>query len=382
MELPNNISIIKHFENLEDPRVLRTRRHPLVSIIVLAVAGVICNCDSWVEIQEFAKTKKKFFENFLSLPGGIPSHDTLGRVFSVLDARAFQDCFVSWVKELVGINQGKVVAIDGKTVRGSHNRTSGKSAIHMVSAWVSENSVVLGSVKTEAKSNEITAIPELLKLLLLDGCIVTIDAIGCQKTIVSEIIKKNSDYCIAVKENQHQLHEGIKESFKGHLQTKEVETYETLEKSHGRMEKRKYTLITDQEYLDYLNPKGAWKNLKSIGQVESKRTVNGVTSKEKRYYILSVNEVKQFAEAVRNHWGIENKLHWVLDVIFKEDQSRVRTGQADQNLCVLRHMAVNLIRQNKSKGSVKTKRLKSGWDENFLVEVLTPETFLKTTVNC
>lgn len=372
MELPN-ISITKHFENLEDPRVLRTRKHSLISIIVLAVAGVICNCDSWVEIQEFAETKKKFFEKFLPLPGGIPSHDTFGRVFSVLDATSFQDCFVSWVRELIELNKGRLVAIDGKTVRGSHHLNTGKRAIHMVSAWVSENSVVLGSVKTEAKSNEITAIPELLKLLLLDGCIVTIDAMGCQKEIVSELVKRHSDYCIAVKENQHRLYEGIKESFRVPLQTKEVETYETLEKSHGRTEKRKYTLLTDQEYLDYLNPGGDWKNLKGIGQVESKRTINGVTSQEKRYYILSINQVKQFAEATRNHWGIENKLHWVLDVIFREDQSRVRTGQADQNFCILRHMALNLIKQNKSKGSIKTKRLKSGWDENFLVEVLTPQ---------
>ena len=378
MELPN-ISITKHFENLEDPRVLRTRRHPLISIIVLAVAGVICNCDSWVEIQEFAKTKKKFFEKFLSLPSGIPSHDTFGRVFSVLDAKAFQDCFVSWVRELIDLSQGKLipgktVAIDGKTVRGSHNQAVGKRAIHMVSAWVSDNSLVLGSVKTEAKSNEITAIPELLKLLLLDGCIVTIDAMGCQKEIISELVKKDADYCIAVKENQPRLYEGIKESFRLPLQTKVVETYETSEKSHGRTEKRKYTLLTDQEYLDYLNSEGDWKNLRSIGQVESKRTINGVTSKETRYYILSINQVKQFAEATRNHWGIENKLHWVLDVIFKEDQSRVRTGHSDQNFCILRHLALNLIKQNKSKGSIKTKRLKSGWDENFLVEVLTPKT--------
>lgn len=372
VKLPDTLTIVRHFGTLEDPRVLRQQRHPLISIIVLAVAGVICHCDSWVEIEEFAKTKETFFKTFLSLPNGIPSHDTFGRVFSVLDAKAFQDCFVAWVKGLIALSKGRVVSIDGKTVRRSHNQSIGKDAIHMVSAWVSENSVVLGAVKTEAKSNEITAIPELLRLLLLDGCIVTIDAMGCQKKIVSEIVKKNADYCIAVKENQKTLYDGIKDSFKGTAYIKERETYETLEKGHGRIEKRVYTVITDQEYLTYLNPDGSWKKLNSIGHVVATRTIKGITSQENRYYILSITQAQQFAHAVRNHWGIENSLHWVLDVDFKEDQCRIRSGYADQNMAVLRHMAINLIKQNKTKGSIKTKRLKSGWDENFLVQVLTP----------
>lgn len=370
--LPPGISIIHHFETLEDPRVFRTQRHPLISIIVLAVAGVICHCDSWVEIEEFAITKESFFKTFLPLPNGIPSHDTFGRVFSVIDARAFQDCFVSWVQTLVSSIHHKTIAIDGKTLRRSHGQSHGKKPLHMVSAWAQEYGIVLGAVATEEKSNEITAIPELLHLLFLDGCMVTTDAMGCQKKIIHDIVAKKSDYCIAVKENQKQLYEAVRDSFIDTTQTQGTETYETLEKGHGRIEKRVYTIITDKLYLEYINPTGAWEQLKSVGQVEATRTINGISSKEKRWYILSTTDVKIFAHAVRNHWSIENKLHWVLDVNFNEDQCRIRSGHADQNMAVLRHIAINLIRKNTTKGSIKTKRLKSGWDEQFLLQVLNP----------
>lgn len=370
--LPQGISIIQHFETLEDPRMLRTQRHSLISIIVLAVAGVICHCDSWVEIEEFAKTKEAFFKTFLSLPNGIPSHDTFGRVFSVIDARAFQDCFVSWVKELVQHVHGNVVSIDGKTLRRSTSQSKGKSALHMVSAWTQEYGLVLGAIATHAKSNEITAIPELLRLLFIEGCMVTTDAMGCQKKIIHDIVERKADYCIAVKENQKQLYEAVKDSFIDITQTNEKETFETVEKGHGRIEKRVYTIITDQRYVEYINPTGAWEHLKGVGQVEATRTINGISSQEKRYYILSSTDVKQFAHAVRNHWGIENSLHWVLDVDFNEDQCRIRSGYADQNMAVLRHIAINLIKKNTTKGSIKTKRLKSGWDETFLLQVLTP----------
>lgn len=267
--LPPGISIIHHFETLEDPRMLRTQRHSLISIIVLAVAGVICHCDSWVEIEEFAKTKEAFFKTFLSLPNGIPSHDTFGRVFSVIDARAFEDCFVSWVKELVQHNPGKVISIDGKTLRRSTNQSTGKSALHMVSAWAQEYGVILGAVATREKSNEITAIPELLRLLFIEGCLVTTDAMGCQKKIVHDIVTKKADYCIAVKENQKQLYEAVKDSFIDTTQTQEKETFETVEKGHGRIEKRVYTIITDQRYLEYINPLGAWVH-GSISRVSDK----------------------------------------------------------------------------------------------------------------
>ncbi len=367
-----HLTIVEQFSSLEDPRDIKAKKHQLLSIIVLAVAGVICGAESWVEIEEFGKTKETFFRDWLPLENGIPSHDTFGRVFAMLDAKAFQEHFVAWVKQLVTANAGNVVAIDGKTVRRSHDKAIGKDAINMVSAWAQDNRLVLGQVKTEEKSNEITAIPELLRLLLLDGCIVTIDAMGCQKEIINTIVERKADYAIAVKENQKTLYESIKDSFAEAIPDDVAhESYETIEKGHGRIEKRTYSIITEESYLDYVNPRHAWTKLNGIGMVKAERTIKGVKSQEQRYYITSIQRAKVFAHAVRNHWGIENSLHWVLDTSFHEDQCRIRSGYADQNFAVLRHIALNLIRQHQGKGSVKTKRLKSGWDDQFLLAVLT-----------
>ena len=376
MDTSAHISITKHFADLEDPRVLRTQRHSLLSIIVLAVCAVICGADTWVDIEEFGKTKLTWFQTWLYLPNGIPSHDTFGRVFALINPSQFQQHFLSWVQELIVFTKGQIIALDGKTLRRSHDQSAGKDAIHIISAWATTNRVVLGQLKTDAKSNEITAIPELLSLLDIADCTITIDAIGAQTAITKQIISQKADYVIALKENQKTLYEGVKEAFteagKNTRWTVQYDTYETMEKGHGRIETRKYSVITDTAYLKYLNPDGVWARLSGIGMVEAERIVNGKATKEMRYYLLSSTKgAKVFADAVRRHWGIENQLHWVLDIAFREDESRIRKGGADQNFAVLRHIALNLIRQETGKGSVKTKRLKAGWDESYLLKVLT-----------
>lgn len=372
------LTIIKHFADLEDPRILKKERHNLLSIIVIALCAVVGGADTWVDIEEFGNSRMNWFSTFLELPNGIPSHDTFGRVFAILDAEAFSSCFVSWVQELITETKGQVIAIDGKTLRRSHNGAVGKEAIHMVSAWATANGVVLGQYKVDEKSNEITAIPALLNLLDISGCTITVDAIGAQKEIVKEIVDKKADYVIGLKENQKTLYKAVKDTYQEARDTKwkgiEHDSYETMEKDHGRVEKRTYTTITDQEYMGYFNQNKEWKGLKSVCIVESERTVKRKTSTEVRYYLSSKKGAKQVAEAVRGHWGIENSLHWILDIAFREDESRVRIGHADHNFAILRHIALNLIKQNKSKGSVKTKRLRAGWNHEFLLQLLSPQT--------
>lgn len=369
------LSITEHFIDLEDPRLLRKQRHKLIDIVVLAICAVICHADTWVDIEEFGKTRITFFRKFLELPNGIPSHDTFGRVFSVLDAKVFQNHFLSWVRSLIVFTHGQVISLDGKTLRRSHKKEVGKDAIHIVSAWASANRVVLGQVKVSEKSNEITAIPELLKLLALEGCTVTIDAMGCQTAIAEQIRKQGADYVLALKENQDNLYKEVIATFamgkKENFSSLEHTQYETVEKGHGRIETRRYATITDASVLSYLNPDRSWKDLSAIGMVESERTIGETTTQETRYYLLSSTKgAAVFAQGVRSHWGIENQLHWVLDIAFREDESRIRNGDADANFAVLRHIALNLIRQDKSKGSVRTKRLKAGWDENFMLQML------------
>ncbi len=356
------ISITQHFINLEDPRLLRKQQHKLIDIIVIAICAVICGADTWVDVAEFGKTRIVWFRTILELSNGIPSHDTFGRVFAVLDAQSFQQSFLSWVQSLIRFTKGQIISIDGKTLRRSHDKGIGKEAIHMVSAWAGANHVVLGQLKVNAKSNEITAIPQLLKLLDIAGCTVTIDAMGCQKEIAKQIRKKKAEYVLALKENQENLYKEVIQTFimgkKESFSSLAHSYYETLEKGHGRIELRKHYVITEPSILVYLDPKHEWKNLSGIAMVESERTIADKTTKESRYYILSsAKGAASFSHAVRSHWGIENRLHWVLDIAFREDESRVRKGNADANFAVLRHIALNLIRQNKSKGSVHTKSL-------------------------
>ncbi len=366
-------SITSFFSVLEDPRSDHTRRHKLIDIMTIAICGVICGADSWVELEQFGKSKEEWLKGFLELPNGIPSHDTFGRVFALLDAQQFRDCFLAWVQAVSAVTRGQVIAIDGKTLRRSHDKSLGKSAIHMVSAWASENRLVLGQTKVAEKSNEITAIPELLALLDISGCIVTIDAMGCQKEIARLIIEDSGDYVLALKENQGQLYREVKELFEDEgLVASEGDFHETVNKGHGRLEHRRCWSIADQEYISYLNLKGEWRGLRSVAKVTGERRIGEKVSIESRYYISSLpGGAEQLLRAVREHWGIENSLHWVLDIAFREDESRVRKGHGPENLATMRHMALNLLRrETSSKGGVKARRLRAGWDETYLLKVL------------
>ena len=324
------------------------------------------------DVELFGRSKYDWLKRFLKLPNGIPSHDTFGRVFSLIDPAQFQRCFVDWVKGISELTQGEIIAIDGKTLRGSYDRSRRRSAIHMVSAWAQKNSLVLGQVKVADRSNEITAIPRLLSMLEVSGCIVTIDAMGCQKEIAAKIIESGADYALSVKKNQPQLYEDIAETFADSLENISHNFSETVDKGHGRIEIRKCWAISERDYLDYVNVNGRWKNLSSIAMVESERRVDGETTVESRFYISSLpSDADRLLAATRGHWSIENSLHWVLDISFREDESRVREGNAPENLAVIRHMALNLLKQDRTvKASIKGKRKRAGWDNDFLLAVI------------
>lgn len=379
------LTLGEHFASLEDPRVERTKLHPLFSIVTIALCAVICGAETWDDIAEFGRTKREWLGSFLELPNGIPSHDTFNRVFQMLDPKQFEACFLSWTRAVSGVLKG-VIALDGKTLRGSRGQPSdkaAKAAIHMVSAWASQNRLVLAQVKVDEKSNEITAIPELLRALAIEGCIVTIDAMGTQREIAKLILEQGGDYVLALKENQPTLYQDVVEMFEhakqGTIEELVIEDERTIEKGHGRIDVRRYRVIPDLDVLEWLQEGSEghnWPGLKGIGMVEAERRIGEKRSTETRYYLLSAPlSAKAFGEATRSHWGIENRVHWVLDVGFHEDQSRIRSGNAAENLAVLRHLALNLLQhQSEPKNrrlSVKGRRLKAGWDNDYLLRILT-----------
>ncbi len=376
MENQQATSLIAFFTELDDPRMERTKRHELSDIIAITILGVLCGADSWVDVELFGNSKREWLERFLEMPNGVPSHDTFGRVFAAIDAEQFQRCFIEWVKGISDITDGQIVAIDGKTLRRSHDRDAGKAAIHMVSAWASANRMVLGQVKVDDKSNEITAIPRLLEMLELNGCIVTIDAMGCQKSISRKIVDEGADYALALKENQVSLHDEVVEMFDQALRTDfaelEHDRYETVEKSRNRMETRRCWAVSDADHILYFNECGEWAKLRSVAMVESERVVDDKRTRQRRYYISSLpGNAKLLLEAVRGHWGIENCVHWSLDVSFGEDASRARKGNSAETLSVIRRMALNLLKQESSlKVGIAAKRKRAGWDTDYLLKVL------------
>ncbi len=376
MEGTPAVSLIEHFAKLKDPRIDRTKHHNLIDIVVIAICAVIGGADSWADVELFGKSKKEWFSKLLDLPNGIPSHDTFGRVFARLDAEQFENCFIDWVRAVSDVVEGQIVAIDGKTIRRSHDRFIGKSAIHMVNAWASANRLILGQTKVDERSNEITAIPELLRVLDVSGCIVTIDAMGCQKDVATTITSQNADYVLALKRNQPELYQDVKDTFEqarrdGFANLKH-DFHETVNKGHGRIETRRCWAISDSAHINYVNDRQQWSNLTSLVMVESERLVEGQTSVKTRYYISSLpNRAEVLLGAVRGHWGIENSVHWVLDVTFGEDNSRVRKGNASENLSILRRFALNLLkRETTSKSSIAAKRKRAGWDTDYLRTVL------------
>jgi predicted transposase YbfD/YdcC len=378
MEETRSAALLEHFGELADPRIERHKEHKLIDVLVIAICAILCGANDWVAVETFGQAKRAWFERCLDLAHGIPSHDTFGRVFALLSPQALQGCFLRWIQAVAQVTAGQVVAIDGKTLRRSYDRRSAKAAIHMVSAWATYNRVVLGQLKTEEKSNEITAIPELLKVLDVSGCIVTIDAMGCQKAIAEQIVEQEAEYVLALKQNHGALYAAVVQQFaEAHHTPSEKSTlqaYETEEQRHGRVEiRRHWTLEAPQDLVQ----KDAWAQLRCLGMVESERHLQDEVTIEQRYYLASLpNDVKQFAYAVRAHWGIENCVHWVLDVAFREDESRVRLGHAPENLAVLRHIALNLLRQDTSTTlGIHNKRLKAGWDDAYLANLVFGHTF-------
>jgi predicted transposase YbfD/YdcC len=376
MNQTSPLSVREHFESVDDPRVERTKEYELLDIIVIAICAVICGADDWVDIAGWGTEKIDFLRQFMPLDNGIPSHDTFGRVFSRLDSVQFQAAFLSWVQSAFEVSDGQVVAIDGKQMRRSHDRHVGKAAIYMVSAWASLNHLTLGQRKVDDKSNEITAIPELLKVLALQGCIVTIDAMGCQKEIATTILDQQADYVLALKENQEHLYQDTVDLFRHLEQTPahglNTDYVRTVEKDHGRLEIRECWTVTDPQFFPYFRTSQDWPQLQTLVKVRRERRLADKTTLETHYYIASLSgSAPILLNAVRTHWGIENSLHWILDVAFREDDQRLRVGNSPQNFAVLRHIALNLLKHESSlKVGIKAKRLRAAWSEAYLLKVL------------
>ncbi len=361
--------LISIFGTIDDPRSHINKLHDLVDILLIGIISVICGAETWKQMVEFANSKEDFLRKFLKLENGIPSEDTINRLFSSIDSNQFESSFTQWVNSISQITKGQVIAIDGKTIRGAKSKGK-KSPVHMVSAWANENNLVLGQIRVNEKSNEITAIPQLIENLMVDDCIITIDAMGTQTDIAEKIIDNGANYILAVKENQKQLSEEIKDEFKF---SKITDTNTNIDYGHGRIETRKCSVISDFLFIE--NKGDKWKNLNQIVRIESLREFkNSDKADEKsiRYYISSLeNNAEQYQQNIRSHWGVENKLHWTLDVGFSEDASRKRKNNATQNYSILLKIALNLLKNEKTeKQGIAGKRLKAGWNEDYLLKVL------------
>ena len=373
--MSEKVSLIEYFEGLEDPRMEKKTDHKLVDIIVIAICAVICGADKWTQVEEFGKTREKWLRTFLELPNGIPSHDTFGRVFALIGANKFQEKFQVWTQAVFGKASKGVIAIDGKTLRRSYDKASNNAAIHIVHAWATAEGVLLGQQKTAKKSNEITAIPELLDIISVNGCIVTIDAMGCQKNIAEKVKERGGDYVLAVKGNQGNLEKSLENTFEV-AQEKQFENMvydscKTIDSDHGRVETRECYVLPLMYLFKF---KLKWKGLQSLVCIKSERVnkSTGEISNETRYYISSLKpNAQHILQAVRSHWGVENNLHWCLDVGFREDECRSRIGDSAENFSLLRKIALTLIKKDTSfKGGIQSKRLKAAWDLRYLLKIL------------
>ncbi len=366
--------LLRFFDEVEDPRVERTKLHALSDIMFITLCAVISAADSWIEVEQFGCSKEQWLRRFLPLVNGIPSHDTFGRVFSKLDPVQLERCFLNWMGALAEASKGRLIAIDGKTLRHSFDKADNRLAIHMVSAWCEANSLVLGQLSTDEKSNEITAIPRLLEMLNIKDSVVTIDAMGCQKAIAGQIIEQEGDYVLAVKENQPALHEAVKGVFDEltgpGIPGVSYDFHEHVDAGHGRIESRR---VWTTGWTDWWKDREDWAGLKSFVCVESVREIKGLRSTERRYFISSLDgqDAEVMLGYVRGHWGIENKVHWSLDVTFGEDGLRNRAGHSAENFSRIRRLALNLLRRNKTrKGSIKGKRLWAAMNEDYLLQVI------------
>lgn len=367
-------SLLEAFSILPDPRSSRSRRHPLTTIVAIAVCGVIAGADNWVAIEMWAKGKEEWLASFLDMSEGVPSHDTFGRVFSILSPDAFQAAFIEWASSLAVDQEGRVIAIDGKTLRRSHDRGRGKSPIHIVNAWRSDVGLAIGQRATDDKSNEITAVPELLEQLYLKGAIVTLDAMGCQREIASTIRRKEGDYLLAVKGNQPTVRDAVASAFEAAFSADEppaaLHACTDADRGHGRHVERTAWVLPAPSSL---RADDRWPDLSSIVLVDVVRRQDGRETTERRMYISSLapTSARELARAIRSHWGVENGLHWVLDVAFREDDARIRIGHAAENMSRIRQIALNLLKQDKTlKVGIKTKRLRAAGDERYMLRVL------------
>lgn len=368
--------IEKHFGNVEDPRVPYLVIHPLINILTIALCAIIAGADNWSEVASFGERKQNWLGRFLNLERGVPSHDTFSTLFGMLDPVQLQDSFISWVQTVYQHLTGGVVAVDGKKLRHSFDSASGQPMITMVSAWAVEAELVLGQLKMDQGSNEISAIPKLLRLLDLRGCIVTVDAIGCQKEIAQQLVDQEADYLLTVKSNQPHLYEDIELFFRLSAENNFAQVNwthaRTVNKGHGRIEVRDCWAISGEESLQFLRDYQEWPQLQSIVRIDSERRVGEKVSRESRFFISSLpNDAAHLLHVRRRHWAIENELHWVLDIAFREDEARVRLEHGAENLALFRHLALNLLKQNKSaKGGIHAKRMQAAWDEDYLLQIL------------